>query len=207
MRVNAYIDGFNFYHTLASRERPELNKYKWLDYKKLVKMFLHPSDKLGEIYYFTAIPYWNQQKVTRHCRFAAALQSVGVKMVEGRFQEVTKDCRSCNNEYTTHEEKRTDVNIAVTLIRHAIEDSYDKALIFSADSDLIPAIECVNTLRSDKRIEVVIPIHANATQIKDAAFRASQVNEKHLRDAQFPNTIEWLHRGKTNIISKPIEWG
>ena len=59
-------------------------------------------------------------------------------------------CHLCNKHYLTHKEKRTDVNIALKLFCDAIDDLYDKALIISADSDLIPAIQAVNKYTPDK---------------------------------------------------------
>ncbi|MBR2082614.1 MAG: NYN domain-containing protein [Elusimicrobiaceae bacterium] len=39
-----------------------------------------------------------------------------------------------------HEEKLTDVNIAIYLLEIALKNTVDEAVIVSADSDLIPAI-------------------------------------------------------------------
>lgn len=49
MRVNVYIDGFNFYFG-AVRGTP----YRWLDFSKLCRLLL-PRDHVNRIRYFTAL--------------------------------------------------------------------------------------------------------------------------------------------------------
>lgn len=49
MRVNAYIDGFNLYHSILSFNEPRL---KWLDLRLLCQKFLRDDDTLNEIYFF-----------------------------------------------------------------------------------------------------------------------------------------------------------
>ena len=39
------------------------------------------------------------------------------------------------------EEKKTDVNISVRMIKDCIQDKTDKLILVSADSDLIPPLE------------------------------------------------------------------
>ncbi len=47
----------------------------------------------------------------------------------------------------TFHEKGVDVRIAVEMIRLAREDKYDKAYLISSDTDLVPAVEEVKSLR------------------------------------------------------------
>lgn len=43
----------------------------------------------------------------------------------------------------TAQEKGVDVELAVTAIRHAMESTYDVIVIFSSDTDLLPAVELI----------------------------------------------------------------
>jgi len=45
--------------------------------------------------------------------------------------------------YQTYEEKRTDVNIAIKILEDAFLKKYDRAIIMSGDSDIVPSIESV----------------------------------------------------------------
>ncbi len=61
-------------------------------------------------------------------------------------------CKLCRGVYTTHSEKQTDVKLASYLIKQAVNNNYDKALLITADSDLAPAIKLVNRLCPGKTI-------------------------------------------------------
>jgi uncharacterized LabA/DUF88 family protein len=71
--------------------------------------------------------------------------------LEGRFQERTIVCRSCGQSRTTFDEKETDVNIASALLRDAMTNRFDAALLISADADLAPAIATAKLLQPNKR--------------------------------------------------------
>jgi len=143
MRVLCLVDGFNVYHALDGNS--EYRRYKWLDYARLAQLFTRSGDTVVGVRFFTAYAPWNRRKRARHERYVAALRTVGVTPVFGEFRPRTRTCRHCQTEYTTYEEKRTDVNIAVTLFRAALTDLYDTALIISGDSDLVPAVEAVRS--------------------------------------------------------------
>lgn len=51
-------------------------------------------------------------------------------------------------------EKGIDVLLAVDLVMGAVNDVYDCAVVFSADTDLIPALNSVVELKSPKSVEV-----------------------------------------------------
>lgn len=93
--------------------------------------------------YFTAYATWKQGAVGRHRAYVAALKHAGVDPIIGHFKEKHRRCSSCGATWIGHEEKETDVAIAVTLVADAFTDAYDRALIISADSDLGPAIATV----------------------------------------------------------------
>ena len=114
-RVKFFIDGFNVYHSLHCN--PNYHKYKWLDYSKLVSLFIQRQDQIVDILYFTAFANWDPQKVNRHRILINALRFKGVKVIYGQFQKVNKYCRLCKQYYKTFEEKKTDVNIAVELMK------------------------------------------------------------------------------------------
>lgn len=54
-----------------------------------------------------------------------------------------------------HEEKETDVNIALAIASIAAKGEADKLLIFSADTDLLPAIRMAKDDSSDLEIRIV----------------------------------------------------
>lgn len=61
-RVIAFVDAFNLYHSLDDNKG--YHKYKWLNIKDLLGVFVPPKE-LKEVYYFTALTTWNTDKVSR----------------------------------------------------------------------------------------------------------------------------------------------
>lgn len=206
-RAICLIDGFNLYHSLEDSE-PEngfpYKKYKWLNLIALVNNFVQPLDELKETYYFTAICNWDKSKANRHYRYIYALQNFGVKVRKGRFRKVERTCRaSCKESYKCGEEKRTDVDIAVTLISLAHQNVYDNAYLLTADSDQIPAVEEVKTLFPEKKINLIIPINSKAEELSGICHKSSKIKEVHLYTSQFDLDIKSIS-GKN--ISCPHEW-
>ncbi len=84
-RVICYIDGFNLYHAIDDTEKHYL---KWVNLYALYNNFIDQNlHELYSIKYFTAINNWNSQKQARQSAYLTALESVGVKVVKGEFQE------------------------------------------------------------------------------------------------------------------------
>jgi uncharacterized LabA/DUF88 family protein len=198
------IDGFNLYHSLVNPKfGTRLVKYKWLDLTKLCNFFLQSQESLKDIYYFTALCSWDTDKSDRHKTYIHANENSGVKVVRGKFKEVTKRCRSCKQLFKTHEEKRTDVNIGINLVKLAFQDEFDVAYVLSADSDLVPAVEEVKSLFPQKVITVIIPFGNCANEMKAVCHYGRQIKEVHLQSSQFAMDVS-LNDG--SIISCPQEW-
>ena len=199
-RVVAFIDGFNLYHSLA--DNSSYKAYKWLNVRKLLEMYI-PTKDLKEIYYFTSLTTWNQEKMNRHRIILRAFEHVDIKIVYGEFRKRDRFCPNCKNWFKTHEEKQTDVNIAIHLFRLAIEDRYDTALILSGDSDLVPSIKAVKSTFSSKRIGILIPIGRRAEELKMECDFTIKIREKNLQKCQFDNPIQ-MKDG--SLLLKPSEW-
>ena len=62
-KVTAFIDGLSLYHSLPK----ENNNIKcgWLNLRQLCKAFIKKSEVLNDLYWFTALPQWNEEKVKR----------------------------------------------------------------------------------------------------------------------------------------------
>lgn len=200
-RIACFIDGFNLYHAL--QENPQYRKYKWLNISAFVRCFILPKDDITNIFFFTALTMWNPDKVARHQNYIRALESTDVNIVYGKFKAKDRLCRLCKRRYSTFEEKQTDVNIAVKLFQAAIDDLYDVALIFSADSDLIPAIEGIKSNFPGKTIVVVIPIGRSSESLKNVAHFHKKIKERQLKTSQFPDDLDL---GEGLILHRPATW-
>jgi uncharacterized LabA/DUF88 family protein len=161
------------------------------------------NEQLVDIIYFTALATWNLEKVRKHKLFIRANELKGVHVVYGEFKKRDKICSLCNKKYQTFEEKQTDVNIAIQLFKLSIEDKYDKAIIISGDSDLIPSIHAVRNTFPNKRIGVVIPIGRRADALKNACDFYMKMKEKHLSSAIMEHRIKINHN---EYIEGPQDW-
>ena len=187
-RVVVFIDGFNVYH--AINDNPDWHIYKWLNLSKLSQILVPKTERVEAILYFTALATWMPDKMARHRIYIKALELHGVQIIYGLFEVRDKHCPNCNTWYQSHEEKQTDVNIATQLYKLAVEDRYDKALIMSGDSDLIPAVKSVKSTFPTKDIVVAVPIGRRAEELKLECDSHMRIRLKHLRDSRFPEEID-----------------
>lgn len=131
---------------------------------------LRAGQTLEQLTYFTARVRNDLEDRQRQSDYLDALASHSplVAVVDGRFQEKYRHCRSCGAAWTVYEEKETDVNIAAALIEDAVLDRYDTALLISADSDLCPAIVTMKRIRPEKRIIAAFPPKRHSADLKRA---------------------------------------
>ena len=155
-RVNVYIDGFNLYHAIDELNDETL---KWVDLKSLSQSILNKYQTLNEVKYFSAFATWRPDSYKIHRDYVSALEAVGVVPIIGRFKEKRLKCKAtCSEEFFTHEEKETDVNIGAHLIADALQDKFDTALIISADTDLAAVVVLARNLVGEgKRVFTVAP--------------------------------------------------
>ena len=187
------IDGFNLFHALdhsPNTPNPKrYHKYKWLNLAKLAKAYVTAKDTITGVYYFTTIATWDSGKAARHRLFIRANEMEGVQVVYGEFKRKEKHCNRCHKLFWTREEKQTDVNIALKLFQLAVQDVYDKAIIISGDTDLLPAVKAVQSTFPNKTIGVVIPIGRASEDFKKNADFHQKMKEHQLVASRFPDTI------------------
>lgn len=217
-RAICFIDGFNLYHSLAGNS--SFLKYKWLDLWSLCDIFLTKDEELVDVFYFTAYTDWNPERRSRHHTYVTINQDRGCKVIFGKFLEKTVtsrvEClspclpkgtrRFCGKRFLVHEEKMTDVNIAVNILRACVQGLCDSVYLLSGDNDLIPALETARALCPKVRIRVLLPVNAKAKNLmavcKANGFKYMRIAEEHLTKAQFPNPV--VIGDKT--YSKPLHW-
>jgi len=203
-RSISFIDGFNLYHAIASLHRPEL---KWVNLRLLSGVFINTSlEKLGEVFYFSAYadhlatPLQQAQKI-----YIRALELSAVKPVLGHFKKKERKCPSCSHKWISHEEKETDVNIATSLLDLAYCDAFDRALVISNDSDLVPAIRTVRKRFPQKQITTIAPpnyYHSN--ELIQVSSDKARIRPEHLEQSLLPTHVKDVS-GLTSI-SRPEEY-
>jgi uncharacterized LabA/DUF88 family protein len=153
-RVNVYVDGFNLYHALDELHDDSL---KWLCLRRLSESIIRGDEQVRSVKYFSAFATWMPDSMLRHRAYVEALKCEGVKFIEGNFKKKFLKCKVCGAQYHTHEEKETDVNIAIHLIKDTFLNEFDRAIVISADTDMASAVAMARQLSGTKRIDVVCP--------------------------------------------------
>lgn len=188
IRVAAFIDGFNLYHAVHDIGREEL---KWLDLKKVVGCFTDPNvHEIVDVFYFSAYAKWLPEPYQRHVAYVRALKAMGVTPVLGNFKTRHRNCRKCGNSWVGHEEKESDVNIAVWMIRYAFEDIYDQAFLISGDSDLVAPLSFIREKFPEKKIKLICPPgRRHSKELGKLATNRAKIKEVHLEQSRLPDVI------------------
>jgi uncharacterized LabA/DUF88 family protein len=188
IRVCIYIDGFNFYHALL---RFNDEKVKWLDLAALAERLISPrTEIITGIFYFSAYAEWLSGPKTRHVEYVKALTAVGVIPVMGHFKEKDRSCRRCGATWIAHEEKETDVSIGIALLNDAYKDRYDKALLITRDSDLMPAMKMARAEFPQKEIMVVAPpLMGHSNDLLSVCSSKKKITPKQIWECLLPQQV------------------
>ncbi len=105
----------------------------------------------------------------------------------------------------THEEKETDVRIATQIVADAYQKNCDVAIVVSADSDMIPAIELATQAR--QKVFVYFPPNQYSSNLASMAIgQPTQLKryENRFRQSLLPDTI---HLSVSNYdLQIPEKW-
>jgi hypothetical protein len=206
-RTIVYIDGLNLYYG-AVRSTPAL---KWLDIARYCAL-LRPHDDVRLIRYFSALVA-GPTRVNQEVYLKALATTPLVEVTLGRFKNKNVKCgvTACtvvgNKSFLMPEEKRTDVNIAVFMLDDAYQDLCDQFIIFSGDSDLVPAVNMVRLRFPKKKIFVYVPsrnpLRGAAVELRTSAHVNRTLPVLLLSKSQFPNTIP---DGAGGTLTRPASW-
>lgn len=206
-RVSVFIDGFNLYHALKDMRQ---NHYKWLDIITLMRNYIHPpTQQLETVYYFSAHATWRVNSYNRQKAYIKALANSSVVTILGQFKEKDRSCRSCQATWKGHEEKETDVNIALCLLNEAYKNTYDVAYVVSRDSDLAPPIRMVLKEFPNKRVRVFAPPNYHhskelAQAVQKPKRDLQSIKPIHIERSLFPQRV--LDAGGNLVVTRPTEY-
>lgn len=202
-RVKCFVDGFNLYHAIADLK---LNHLKWLNLKKLMEAFIKPTqEQLDAVFYFSAYPTWLEGSYRRHLTYVEALKHYGVHPIIGHFKEKQKKCLKCGARWCAHEEKQSDVNLAIHLLHQAHINGFDKAFLVTADSDLCPVIDLVLDTFPEKELVILTPPgrYEIAREIRSKVSTV-KIKQKHIAVSLLPEKI--TTRSGEVLCARPIEY-
>lgn len=219
-RVSVFIDGYNLYHAVDNLKKPHL---KWVNLFTLSQEFAKTSNgfEIIRVKFFTAPPIHKSSEVQkRYSNYIKALEHCGVEIVEGKFKKKILTYKDGNGkEFTkeTHEEKESDVNIALAILEDAIEKISDKILVLTNDSDISPAIRLALIKNQNLKINVITPPLINTTRAnfdlmnacndinksrKQVFFKTRMISEDHLKNNMLPKEVIIDEKTKITMPAK-----
>ena len=171
---------------------------------------------LGFVQYFTTWVKGDPSKNNRQQTYIRALRSHNndkIKMKFGRYQLFTSHCKhckseplyckNCGGEYSKSTEKKTDVNISVSMIVDCFTHSTDCVILVSGDSDYeAPLVEIENHFPSISRV-IAFPPRRKNPSLYDKCDRYFVIKEDSFKNSQLPNPVITEYKNK---IYKPDEW-
>lgn len=206
-RVCFLVDGFNVYHSVVEALRVQRGaSMKWLDLLSFCRSYLSAIGRdaaLERVFYFSAFADFAPSKAARHRTYVDALRATGVEVQLGRFKEKDAKCFKCGTAYKRHEEKETDVAIAVKLLELFALDACDTVVLVTGDTDLAPAIRTAKHLYPNKRIWAAFPFGRHNAELKLLANTCIKVKAKSYSAHQLPNP---LRTSEGELLWKPAEW-
>ena len=166
-KVRLYVDGLNFYYSIA-----RLYKIKWIDlgalFSKLIKIQV-PDCEIEKIILFSA-KVLEEDAFERQMNYFHALQQHDprIELCWGYFKESVKTRVEIGTQRRVkiydREEKKTDVNLACRLVADSYESAkkdFDIACLVSNDGDLEAPLIIKQRLR--QRIILIFPVGEDRT--------------------------------------------
>ena len=211
LRTAFLVDGFNLYHSLVEAKHALQGRgTRWLDLRSLCASFLPHIDtaaRLGPVHYFSALAKHREQidpQVTvRHLAYIACLEATGVTVELSRFKLKHGTCRNCGSMTTRHEEKETDVAIAVRLLELLHTGRCTAAVLVTGDSDITPGVRCAQRLFPKIPVYACFPYNRQSLELKAASSGAFRITKEAYARHQFSDPIV-LAGGRS--IRKPVHW-
>ena len=206
-RVCFLVDGFNLYHSIIEAlEVQPAASMKWLDLLALCRSYLSAIGRdatLERIFYFSALPEWRPDKMARQAIYVAAFKTTGVEVQLGRFKEKEAMCFSCGATFKRHEEKETDVAVAVKLMELFLLNACDTVVLVTGDTDLAPAIRTAKVRWPEKKVWALFPFGRHNAELKAIAHGHIKIKANAYLKSQLPNPIK-ISAGE--LLWKPTGW-
>jgi len=164
---------------------------------------------LSQIFYFSAFANFlirrRPETVKRHRVFVKAIESYGIIPIISKFKKKEIFCPNCKKSFFGHEEKETDVAIAVKILELCANDSSDIIVILSGDTDLAPAVETAKKLYPLKKFVFLFPPNRKNKRLAEIVSNNNTytIGIKQLSNHILPDKLI-LSDGKELI--RPDQW-
>ena len=230
MKTVVYIDGYNLYYGAIKQSRLEISEgrqaCKWLDVVSLSEMIVNRNSQVDakgfSVKYFSApvkakYSEHGQDSFSAQHAYHRALKSLyptKFELILGKHQEREVSRYALSEPFDLSkkvdvleiEEKQTDVNIALQMLRDAYSGTVNQQVLITSDSDLEPAMKMIKEDFPDMILGLVLPVRNVRQERAASLIDLSDWRENHLRvpeleQHQLPDLIEIGRH-----IRKPERW-
>lgn len=212
-RIAFVVDGFNVYHSLRSASSDlglKGSGTRWLNIRSLCDSYLYLISKDATnvgIYYFSALATHLQtvspHAVARHKSYISCLEDSGVTVELSRFKDKIVRCHGCKTNIKRHEEKETDVAIAVKVLELLFTHACDVCLIVSGDTDIVPAVKTAQRMFPTKQIGFLLPYKRHNQELASIGNLHFKLKKDAYVRHQFTDPVI-LRDGRS--IARPTSW-
>ena len=170
-KVIVFVDANNWYHNVKKWFTPSE-----IDISKVVDFIAKEKDlEVLEIRWYASIPSIEDDKLDymKHMSFLSILQEKGIKVITRKLQRLSNKeilkkrqelleswdlCEVCKPivkesflDISDHskKEKGIDVWIAIDMVKEAINNKIDCAVLVSGDSDFVPAFNLIKEIKKE----------------------------------------------------------
>lgn len=217
MKTIVYVDGFNLYYRMLKNSH-----CKWLNLHALCQNALPTQHQIDAINYYTArvSSRVDPQAPARQQIYFNALKTLpNLSIHQGRFQvqetfmflatplsfrpsvtTIIPTPKFANVVKT--EEKGSDVNLGVHIVRDGFQQKYEHAVVLTNDTDLEEPLRIV---QQELKLPVTLlsPVSKPATSLVNQSSHVIHLTQAHLLASQFPASFTDVN-GKA--INKPATW-
>jgi uncharacterized LabA/DUF88 family protein len=213
MKTMVYIDGYNLYYGSLRK-----SSQKWLDvYQLFAAQILKPENRLMKVHYYTAPVLGRMcddpespQRQRTYLQALTKLYPNDVAIIQGKMIAMKQTRRHLDpppdKVHVQHfEEKKSDVNIAVSMISDVLTGVCQQVVLCSNDSDLEPVLRMILKQKPEIKIGLVSPIRTNdhrhvSKDLMQHAHWHKFIKTSHLDASQLPDKIPHTS------IRKPQAW-
>ncbi len=214
-RTIVYIDGYNLYYRLLRG-----TKNKWLDLYAFANSLLNDSHNVTAVKYFTSMvvphPYDAASIERQNIYLQAASLNPKVQVVLGYYKKnpavlparsaVCRECGEAKNGFVRvykFEEKRSDVNMAVSVVRDAALGEADSFVLITGDSDQVATVLTARKTFG-KQVLVFDPHEKICDDLKKAASYYKNISRDLPSQCLLPLEVPRSNSNKT--IKCPEAW-
>ena len=214
-KTGVYIDGYNLYYGMLKG-----TPYKWLELEKLIRSMIKADHDLVFIKYFTApiktYPYDAAALERQNLYLQAIATNPKIQTILGYYAKHTgwlpahaDECKQCS--ITRYgmvpvmrlEEKRSDVNIAVSMLVDATRSDIESFILVTGDSDQVGSIEALRYVYR-KSVIVLNPQSGLSEHLKRAASYYQNIPRDLPAHCQLPDELPIGTHGR--MIHRPPTW-